>query len=356
MKKNVHVLKGKTIEVIDDLFTAKEKLTFYNYACNANYTLSRVSHELPEYRKYQKTLKSSLSLADIINLGFFENSFILNYIKTNNLRVRKCYINLCTLSDNYSYHIDDEERSSDQVPSGLYYLNLEWNSDWEGETHFSDEGMKDIVFSSAFIPGRLVLFDGSIPHKSSQPSVLAPYHRLVLAIKFTNESEPTAWNRGINIEDFFYNKDIELSDKEKFAISYIKNKTFFLTHSGQSFFDHLYNTFLLLKSYNLPEEICIAGLFHSIYGTEFYNPNLKINEEEIKNIIGEKANYLVKCFSESNRLEKILSNYFNLDAVDDLYLTYILYANEVEQAHRIHITDFSLFANIKNKIEYLKNV
>jgi hypothetical protein len=200
------------------------------------------------------------------------------------------------------------------------------------------------------------LFDGSIPHKSSQPSVSAPYYRLVLAIKFTNNSEPSAWNRGINIEDFFYNKDIELSDKEKFAISYIKNKTFFLTHSGQSFFDHLYNTFLLLKSYKLPEEICIAGLFHSIYGTEFYNPNLKINEEEIKNIIGEKANYLVKCFSESNRLEKILSNYFNLDAVDDLYLTYILYANEVEQAHRIHITDFSLFANIKNKIEYLKNV
>lgn len=356
MKKKIHFVTNKKIEIIDDLFTAKERLTFYNYACNANYMLNRIPHDLPEHRKNQKTLKSTLSLSDIINLGFFSHPYILNYVKENKLRIRKCYINLCTASDSYSYHIDDEEPVSYQVPSGLYYLNLDWDSSWEGETHFADEEMKDIIFSSAFIPGRLVLFDGSIPHKSSQPSMSAPYHRMVLAIKFTNESELTAWNRGISIEDFFYTKDIDLSEREKNAISYIKDKTFFLRHSGQNFFDHLYNTFCLLKSFGLSEDTCLAGLFHSVYGTEFYDPDLKIDEIEIKNIIGERANYLVKCFGETNRLEKIMSNYFNLSLTDDLDLTYILYANQIEQAYRINVGDFSLYANIKNKIEYLKNI
>jgi hypothetical protein len=355
MRKSEHEINGKKIIVIDDLFTAKERLTFYNFVYNAPYSLSRIAHDLPEYRNDHKTLKSALSLADILDIGFFQNSFILDFIKTNKLRLRKAYVNLCTAGDTYSYHIDDEEKNSTNVPSLLYYCNLNWEPNWEGETHFADENMKNILFSTSFIPGRIVLFDGSIPHKSSQPSFAAPYYRFVLAVKFSNDSEPLAYNRSLNIEDFVYNTVVELSDKEKELVSYIKEKTIFLKHSGQSFFDHLYNTFLILKSQNLPEDICIAGLFHSIYGTEFYKPNLGINESEIEELIGSRANHLVKCFSENNRYEKILSNYFNLNIEDDLFLTYMLYANEIEQARRIPTNDFTLLSTIRNKIDYLKN-
>lgn len=356
MNKVEHDVDGKKITIIDNLFTAKERLTFYNFVCNAPYTLSRISHDLPEYRTHQKTLKSALSLADILDLGFFENPIIIDFIKTNNLRLRKAYINLCTAGDTYSYHIDDEEKNSTAVPSLLYYCNLNWESEWEGETHFADEALKNIVFSSSFIPGRVVIFDGSIPHKSSQPSLAAPYYRFVLAIKFSNDSEPVAYNKSINIEDFFYNTTVTLSDREKQVIEYIKEKTIFLKHSGRSFFEHLYNTFLILKTHNLPEDVCIAGLFHSIYGTEFYRPNISIDETEIIGMIGNRANHLAKCFCENNRYEKILSNYFNLSVEDDLFLTYILYANEIEQARRIPTNDFTLLSTIRNKINYLKNV
>lgn len=355
MKEKTHLTEDqKTIKVIDNLFTAKERLTFYNYAVTAPYTISRVAHDLPEHRQHQKTLKHNLTLGEILNLGFFNKDYILKYMKDNKLRLRKVYINLCTASDTYSYHIDDEETTTKNVPSGLYYLNLEWNPSWEGETHFADESMQDIIFSTSFVPGRLVFFDGSIPHKSSQPSMTAPYHRLVMAIKFTNESESNAWYQGIDIHDFIYSKDVSLSNREKQAIEFIKQRTQFLSHSGTSFFDHLYNTFLLLKSYNLSEDTCLAGLFHSIYGTEFYNADLKVDEKEVINLIGERANFLVKCFSEENRLEKIMSNYFNLQIQDDLDLTYILYANEIEQAYRSNINDFSFFSNVKSKISYLK--
>jgi len=355
MNKLEHTINGKNITIIDDLFTAKERLTFYNFVCNAPYSLSRISHDLPEHRTNQKTLKSALSLADILDIGFFENPVIIDFIKTNNLRLRKAYINLCTAGDTYSYHIDDEAKSSTAVPSLLYYCNLNWEPEWEGETHFADEDMKNIAFSSSFIPGRVVIFDGSIPHKSSQPSFSAPYYRFVLAVKFSNDSEPVAYNQSVNIEDFFYDTTVNLSDKEKMLVEYIKEKTIFLKHSGQSFFEHLYNTFLILKTQNLPEDICIAGLFHSIYGTEFYRPNLSIKESEIEGLIGSRANQLVKCFSENNRYEKILSNYFNLNDEDDLFLTYILYANEIEQARRISTNDFTLLSTIRNKINFLKN-
>ena len=354
MQKKEFSISGKRIEVYDDVFTAKERLTFYNYAYNAQYSVTRVSHDLPEHRKYQKTLKANLPLSDMVTLGFFENSFLLNYIKENKLRVRRCYINLCTASDNYAYHIDDEDWTSRDVLTGLYYLNLDWDPTWEGETHFSDESMKDILFTSSFIPGRLVLFDGSIPHKSSQPGPMATNYRFVLAIKFSNETEPRSWHHSVNIEDFYYDRNISLSPTEEKAIQFIKDRTVQLSHSHGSFYDHLFNTFCLLKSYGLSDEVCLAGLFHSIYGTEFYHPQLTINETEVKSLIGEYANRLVKCFSEQHRFEKIMSNYFNLAPQDDLNLTYILYANEVEQAARIPMTDLSPFATIKNKIDHLK--
>ena len=56
MIKQEHEINGKKITVIDELFTAKERLTFYNFACNAQYSLSRIAHDLPEYRRDQKTL------------------------------------------------------------------------------------------------------------------------------------------------------------------------------------------------------------------------------------------------------------------------------------------------------------
>lgn len=38
-------------------------------------------------------------------------------------------------------------------------------------------------------------------------------------------------------------------------------------HSGRTFFAHLKGTHDLLRDWGNPEPVCIAGLFHSIYGT-----------------------------------------------------------------------------------------
>ncbi|MDJ0838406.1 MAG: hypothetical protein QNK37_17950 [Acidobacteriota bacterium] len=74
-------------------------------------------------------------------------------------------------------------------------------------------------------------------------------------------------------------------------------------HSERSLTEHLIGCYNLLKEWGNTEDICLAGLFHSIYGTESY-PLTTISAErrlEVKQVIGEKAENLVNLFCRSER-------------------------------------------------------
>jgi hypothetical protein len=233
-------------------------------------------------------------------------------------------------------------------------MNLEWHPTWEGETHFSDENMNDIMFSTAFIPGRLVFFDGNIPHKSSQPGPLAEFYRFVFTIKFSKINDlKKNYTNAVKIEDFIYNKNHTLSEKEKGILDYLKIKLGTTAHTqNYTLYEHLENTFYILKSLKQNDEVCLAGLFHSIYGTEYYKTNLKIDEQEVIDTIGEYANKLVQCFSTPNRDRAIIENYFEADVKGHLDLLYMLYANLIEQAYRQSVDRQLLYA-VRSKIDLI---
>jgi hypothetical protein len=105
----------------------------------------------------------------------------------------------------------------------------------------------------------------------------------------------------------------------------IKNNTNLISHSKSNFFNHLVNTYNILRYWKCNEDICFAGLFHSIYGNEIFLHKITENREEIKNLIGEKSEKLVFDFN-NNRI-----------AYDELKL--ISFANELEQNLYIHIFD-----------------
>ena len=60
-----------------------------------------------------------------------------------------------------------------------------------------------------------------------------------------------------------------------------------LPHSNRTLLEHLIGTTQLLKNLGRSEIEQKAGLFHSIYGTEYYRDSekLKIKREEIINLI-----------------------------------------------------------------------
>jgi (p)ppGpp synthase/HD superfamily hydrolase len=145
-----------------------------------------------------------------------------------------------------------------------------------------------------------------------------------------------------------------VSPREQQALQFLEGKAYNIKHSGTSFYTHLYNTFCLLKSYNQSEDVCLAGLFHSIYGTEFFDANINIDEQEVIDIIGEYANSLVKKFSIDNRDENIVYNLLNASKQEQLDLLYMLYANVVEQSYRLSF-EKDFYAKIKNRITFLEN-
>ena len=358
--KREFVVDGKKIEIYDDLFPFSEKNNFYSFALNSNYILDRVPSTSPEDLQHGRTLVSRFSIKDILNLEFFKNTFIFNYVKENKLRVQRVYVNLCLACDKYDYHVDDYFEGDKSL---LYYLNKEWHPVWEGETHFSSN-LKDIDYSSAFIPGRIVLFDSRIPHKSSQPSFDAKFHRFVLVVKFVGTNNPS-YTEAWDIIDYIYDKNVKLTNKEKKCIAAVKERTQNIPHSNSNLFEHLLNTFLLLKNMNIPEEVCLSGLFHSSYGTEFYNVGKIFSREEIVSLTNNYTEKMVDVFCSQNRDNLILTNLVLLDKTsknqkkdslkDTINLLHLLYANYIEQVYREQLDEKFLYI-IKNRIDTLKEL
>ena len=109
-------------------------------------------------------------------LPFLKTTEINDHIK--NLTMRRSVVNLSTPSHTHFPHTHKEQLVA------LYYVNLEWNHSWHGETLFYSEDLKDIELALPYTPGRLVLFDGRIPHSIRPQSQIADHYRFTYAITF----------------------------------------------------------------------------------------------------------------------------------------------------------------------------
>ena len=69
----------------------------------------------------------------------------------------------------------------------LYYVNLEWNQGFHGETLFYTEDLESIQFASPYTPGRIMVFDANIQHTIRPQSIIAPQYRFSLSIFFNNK-------------------------------------------------------------------------------------------------------------------------------------------------------------------------
>jgi hypothetical protein len=76
-------------------------------------------------------------------------------------------------------------------------------------------------------------------------------------------------------------------------------------HSGRDFYTHLEGTHNLLQAWGNPEAICVAGLFHSIYGTRHfrYSAFPVTDRDVIRGLIGVEAEFLAYVFCVSDRRE-----------------------------------------------------
>jgi hypothetical protein len=75
------------------------------------------------------------------------------------------------------------------------------------------------------------------------------------------------------------------------------------SHSRRTLLEHLRGTHDLLEAWGNTEEVCAAGLFHSIYGTyTFVTASADLSmRERVREVIGERAEWLVYVFCVTDR-------------------------------------------------------
>ncbi len=74
-------------------------------------------------------------------------------------------------------------------------------------------------------------------------------------------------------------------------------------HSNRNLFVHLKGTYKILKDWGNPQDVCLAGLFHSIYGTKsFKKKSVNLDKRVmVQDIIGLDSEELVYLFCVTNR-------------------------------------------------------
>ena len=105
-------------------------------------------------------------------------------------------------------------------------------------------------------------------------------------------------------------------------------------HGHRTLYEHLIGTWKLLKEWGCSRDICNAGLFHSIYGTQVYLPStIPIEDRKVvQNLIGKTAENLVYLFhiTPPDRFE----HFVTMHEPDRSYLITIEYANAMEQSEK----------------------
>ena len=95
------------------------------------------------------------------------------------------------------------------------------------------------------------------------------------------------------------------------------------SHSRRTLFAHLQGTHDLLAAWGNPPQVCVAGLFHSVYGTQVFEKrcaDMRMRGH-IRASIGPRAEHLVHLFCVTDRrgfYEHLGESSFHLrDIVDD---------------------------------------
>lgn len=179
--KEYTVSTGRKIHVYDGLVSLQMRARTLDFAQNSNFALGWMDSTCEDAKRHM-FLHCSFSQRDDDNLGFLEylkNTPINEHI--SGLNKRRTVLNLSVPSESHFPHHHDNELVV------LYYVNTGWRPEWHGETLFYSEDLSEIELALPYTPGRIVVFDGTIPHAYRPQSTIADHYRFTLAMGFDKE-------------------------------------------------------------------------------------------------------------------------------------------------------------------------
>ena len=184
--KKIELSSGKQIHIFDDLYPFHYRSNWYDNATQAWYAPTGNDDFTLEHKgdfTLWAPIGQFMNKFDVLD---HENSApVRELIGDSVMDLNQARINLSTLNDRNRFHVDT---INEPTLTLLYYLNIQWKLEWGGYTLFADDQVEEIEQVVSNRPGRVVLFDGSIPHCIAAPTSLAPAYRFSLALKFHQAS------------------------------------------------------------------------------------------------------------------------------------------------------------------------
>jgi Rps23 Pro-64 3,4-dihydroxylase Tpa1-like proline 4-hydroxylase len=182
--QRINLQGNEDIVVIDNLFTFSEIAGFETNFMSLNYSIDN-SNSLEVQSIPNKRLVHKLDPAVLNNINFY-NEHTLNtvhqFVDPSKYGFWRSYINLGLHSDSHQIHVDYwfKEKSKTLI----YYANKNWDPSWGGSTTFFSSDLKNVLYNCAFVPGRIVIFDGAIPHSATPQYFSADQYRFTFVTKF----------------------------------------------------------------------------------------------------------------------------------------------------------------------------
>lgn len=114
----------------------------------------------------------------------------------------------------------------------------------------------------------------------------------------------------------------------------LRTNTEHINHNDGVLFDHLYGTYQILKQWNKPDYVCMAGLFHSVYETEYFSFDTTYTRDKVIGMLGKEAEKLVYEFCRIKpRINVLISKTEDWSNTEYMDLIDIELANMKEQGY-----------------------
>ena len=170
------------IEIYDNTLPESVRSSIYLLAITANYNIGWDDTSVFEHRQFP-------CLHHTLTKNEWEQIDLINTIQNHDLRNKLKKLSFVSATINLSVP------SSIQFPHShneklvlLYYINMEWKPEYYGETLFFNDLGTEVEYTSIFKPGRMVFFDGNIPHTIRPSSHIAPQYRFTLFASFNEKN------------------------------------------------------------------------------------------------------------------------------------------------------------------------
>ena len=225
----IEVDESRDIVIIDEAFKAGEHQALYDtcmtlkYSCanSSNFDIQdvadrRLKADLPQLNEYKlmdngaEGTRYRRSLCPVCGSDFHKKYGDLGKIPEDNIctaifgsslrmenfsqlidpekyEFSNAYVNMGLVNDSHEIHVDAPSKG--QGITMLIYPNIEWGANHGGETVFYEEDKREMVYLNPYVPGRICIFDGSIPHCAKPQALVGPKYRFTIACKFTRVKE-----------------------------------------------------------------------------------------------------------------------------------------------------------------------